>query len=123
MRCVISRYTPRLGCPIRPGVIVSRSARAISPTDTSDLPYLVALTRGLWRRLGVTILFVTHDIDESVYLGQRVVVLSSSPTVVREQLTIDLPADRDQLSTRSDPKFTTLRSHVYEQIQAAKSGA
>lgn len=68
-------------------------------------------------------LFVTHDIDESVYLGERVIVLSSSPTIVQEDLTIDLPPERDQLTTRSTPRFTELRSHVYEQIQKAKRDA
>jgi NitT/TauT family transport system ATP-binding protein len=41
---------------------------------------------------------------------------------VQEDLTVDLPAERDQLSTRSDPRFTKLRGHVYEQIQKAKTG-
>jgi NitT/TauT family transport system ATP-binding protein len=70
----------------------------------------------------VTVLFVTHDIDESVYLGERVIILSSSPTVIQEDIQIDLPADRDQLNTRSLPRFTELRHHVYEQIQLAKKG-
>jgi NitT/TauT family transport system ATP-binding protein len=78
--------------------------------------------RRLWRERGITVLFVTHDIDEAVYLGERVVVLSASPTVVREQLEIDLPAGRDQLHTRVAPRFAELRTHVYEQIQAAKRG-
>lgn len=76
----------------------------------------------LWQELGVTVLFITHDIDEAVYLGERVVILSSSPTVVQEQLTVDLPARRDQLHTRADPRFTQLRTRVYEEIQAAKRG-
>jgi NitT/TauT family transport system ATP-binding protein len=65
-------------------------------------------------------LFVTHDIDESVYLGERVVMLSASPTHVMETLDIDLPDERDQLKTRSDPRFVELRSHVYARIQEAK---
>jgi NitT/TauT family transport system ATP-binding protein len=93
---------------------------AVDAQTRADLEDLI---RRLWRQLGVTILFVTHDIDEAVYLGQRVIVLSSSPTVVQEQLTIDLPDERDQLHTRGDPRFTALRSHVYEQIQAARRGS
>jgi hypothetical protein len=73
------------------------------------------------QKLKVTVLFVTHDIDEAVYLGQRVLILSSSPTVVQEQLVIDLPAERNQLHTRADARFASLRTHVYEQIQAAKA--
>ena len=88
--------------------------------DAQTRAELEDLVHAVWRRTGVTIVFVTHDIDEAVYLGQRVVVLSSSPTVVQEDLAVDLPGDRDQLTTRSDPRFTRLRSHVYAQIQQAK---
>lgn len=92
---------------------------AVDAQTRADLEDLI---RTVWRKLGVTILFVTHDIDESVYLGQRVIILSSSPTVVQENLLIDLPDERDQLNTRSMPRFTELRHHVYEQIQLAKQG-
>jgi len=90
--------------------------------DAQTRAELEDLVRSVWRRTGVTIVFVTHDIDEAVYLGQRVLVLSSSPTVVQEELAVDLPDERDQLTTRSDPRFTELRSHVYAQIQQAKRG-
>ncbi|MFF6779443.1 ATP-binding cassette domain-containing protein [Streptomyces sp. NPDC012510] len=93
---------------------------AVDAQTRADLEDLV---RGLWRERGITILFVTHDIDEAVYLGERVLILSASPTVVREQLKIDLPPGRDQLHTRVAPRFAELRTHVYEQIQAAKRGA
>ncbi|MEU8988267.1 ABC transporter ATP-binding protein [Streptomyces sp. NPDC048558] len=93
---------------------------AVDAQTRADLEDLV---RGLWRERGITILFVTHDIDEAVYLGERVLVLSASPTVIQEQLKVDLPAERDQLHTRVDPRFAELRTHVYEQIQAAKRGS
>ena len=56
-----------------------------------------------------------------MYLGQRVVVLSSSPTHVVEDLAIDLPDERDQLSTRSDPRFVELRTHVYARIKRTET--
>lgn len=92
---------------------------AVDAQTRADLEDLV---RSVRKSLGLSVLFVTHDIDESVYLGERVIMLSSSPTVVQEDLVIDLPAERDQLETRSDPRFTELRHHVYEQIQLAKKG-
>lgn len=92
---------------------------AVDAQTRADLEDLI---RTVWKKLGVTVLFVTHDIDESVYLGERVIILSSSPTVVQEDIIIDLPQDRDQLNTRALPRFTELRHHVYEQIQLAKKG-
>jgi NitT/TauT family transport system ATP-binding protein len=103
-------YQPRVLLMDEPFAAVDAQTRA----SLEDLILTV------WRRLGVTLLFVTHDIDESVYLGQRVIVLSSSPTHVADDLIVDLPAQRDQLATRSDPRFTELRSHVYAQIQHVK---
>jgi len=105
-------YEPRVLLMDEPFAAVDAQTRA----DLEDL------VRGLWRERGITILFVTHDIDEAVYLGERVLVLSASPTVVQEQLTVDLPRERDQLHTRVAPRFAELRTHVYEQIQAAKRG-
>src|SRR6185437_10316686 len=83
---------------------------AVDAQTRADLEDLV---RSLWQRLGVTILFVTHDIDEAVYLGQRVLVLSSSPTVVLDDVAIDLPDERDQLTTRSSSRFAELRTQVF----------
>ncbi|WP_121866086.1 ABC transporter ATP-binding protein [Glutamicibacter nicotianae] len=92
---------------------------AVDAQTRADLEDLI---RNVWKKLGVTVLFVTHDIDESIYLGQRVIILSSSPTVVQEDILIDLPDERDQLETRSLPRFTELRHHVYAEIQKAKQG-
>ena len=59
-----------------------------------------------------TVLLVTHDIDESVYLGDRVLVLSKSPAAVIADLPVDLPARRDQITTRESEAFVHLRSEV-----------
>jgi len=103
-------YQPRVLLMDEPFAAVDAQTRA----DLEDL------IRDVWRRLGVTLLFVTHDIDEAVYLGERVIMLTASPTHVAEDLVIDLPADRDQLHTRGDARFTELRGRVYAQIQKAK---
>jgi NitT/TauT family transport system ATP-binding protein len=105
-------YEPQLLLMDEPFAAVDAQTRA----DLEDL------VRSLWKRLGVTVLFVTHDIDESVYLGQRVIVLSDSPTVVLEEVAIDLPDERDQLTTRSLPRFAELRAQIYELVQRAKNG-
>ncbi|MGW0028069.1 ABC transporter ATP-binding protein [Rhodococcus sp. NPDC003383] len=91
---------------------------AVDAQTRADLEDLV---RSVWKRHNMTILFVTHDIEESVYLGERVLVLSSSPTVIQDDVKIDLPDERGQLGTRSLTRFSELRAHVYEQVQIAKT--
>ncbi|WP_194409799.1 ABC transporter ATP-binding protein [Microbacterium cremeum] len=98
-------------------LVMDEPFAAVDAQTRADLEDLV---RRLWQQLGVTVLFVTHDIDESVYLGQRVLVLSHAPTFVLEDVTIDLPAERDQLTTRALPEFAALRTRVYALIQQAK---
>ncbi|MEW9534725.1 ABC transporter ATP-binding protein [Microbispora sp. NPDC049125] len=61
---------------------------------------------------GMTIMLVTHDIDESVYLGDRVVVLSRAPGTVAGDLHVSLPSPRDQIVTREHETFVRLRAEV-----------
>ena len=65
---------------------------------------------------GVTVIFVTHDIDESVYLADRVVVLSRSPGVVTEIIDITLPRPRDQRATKGDQAFGRYREHLLDLV-------
>jgi NitT/TauT family transport system ATP-binding protein len=114
-RAAIARaiaYRPEVLIMDEPFAAVDAQTRA----DLEDLVRELHLTRK------ISTVFVTHDIDESVYLGQRVLVLSHSPTRVQEDLVIDLPQERDQLTTRALPRFTELRTHVYKQVQRAKRG-
>ncbi|NVM98084.1 ABC transporter ATP-binding protein [Arthrobacter sp. SDTb3-6] len=70
-----------------------------------------------------TVIFVTHDIDEAVYLGDRVIILSGAPTKVTRNITVDLPRPRDQRDTKLLPDYARLRAEVFELIQAAQSHA
>jgi NitT/TauT family transport system ATP-binding protein len=68
--------------------------------------------------LNVTVVFVTHDIDEAVYLGDRVVVLSRPPSVVREVVPVSLPHPRDQIATKAESEFMRLRERLFEHVKA-----
>lgn len=57
------------------------------------------------------------DIDEAVYLSNRVIVLTPSPTSVQQILEIDLPFPRDQVTTKELPEFARLRAHVWRSIK------
>jgi NitT/TauT family transport system ATP-binding protein len=87
---------------------------SVDAQTRGDLEDLVLRVR---EQFGVTILFVTHDIDESVYLADRIVVLTPSPTEVREVIGVDLPHPRDQVDTKELPEFARLRAHVYRLIK------
>jgi NitT/TauT family transport system ATP-binding protein len=87
---------------------------SVDAQTRGDLEDLVLRVRD---EFGITILFVTHDIDESVYLSDRVVVLSHSPTEVKEIIPVPLPRPRDQIATKELPDFARLRAHVYRLIK------
>jgi NitT/TauT family transport system ATP-binding protein len=72
--------------------------------------------RRIWRDTGTTVLMVTHDVEEAVFLGQRVVVLACDPGRVAADLTVDLPADRE-LSAKRLPEFLSLRAQVEDLVR------
>jgi NitT/TauT family transport system ATP-binding protein len=61
----------------------------------------------------ITVVFITHDLEEAIYLGDRVVVLGGSPAGIMETVEIDLPRPRDQLTTREDPRFLAHRHRLF----------
>ena len=73
------------------------------------------LTR-LWERTGKTIVFVTHDIDEAVYLGDRVVVLTARPGRIREEVKIDLPRPRS-LEIKKSLQCHEYRNYIWDLIR------
>ena len=70
----------------------------------------------LWKELCTTILFVTHDIEEAIYLSDRIQVLGRRPSRVIGDVVVPLSRPRDQLATRADGRFMELRNEIYRQI-------
>lgn len=62
---------------------------------------------------GTTVVFITHDLEEAIYLGDRVVVLASNPGRIIEDIEIEILRPRNQLTTREDSRFLAHRHHVY----------
>jgi len=87
------------------------SLDAQSRADLEDLVLKVQ------RETGLTVVFVTHDIDESVYEADRVIVLTQRPTGIRTVLKVDLPKPRDQITTKALPEFVRLRTEVLKLIK------
>ena len=72
------------------------------------------------QRTGTSIVFVTHDIDEAVYLSDRVVVLDGSPATVAHEFEVDLPRPRHQLATKEMPAYLSVRRAVYDAIRGLR---
>jgi NitT/TauT family transport system ATP-binding protein len=75
------------------------------------------LIRRVWQDTGTTVLMVTHDVEEAVFLGQRVVVLASDPGRMAADLPVNLPAERE-LSAKRLPEFLAIRAQVEDQVRA-----
>ncbi|NNN32349.1 ABC transporter ATP-binding protein [Streptomyces sp. S3(2020)] len=124
------KYPWQLSGGMQQRVAIARGLAYDAPVLLMDEPFgsvdaqsrfdLEDLTLRLRRELGITVLVVTHDIDEAVYLGDRVIVLGGRPTAVLDNLTIPLGPDRDQLTTRADPRFAELRTRVLALIRGEK---
>lgn len=67
----------------------------------------------LWQTLKATVIFVTHNIEEAVYLAERILVLSNKPTTIKAEVRVDLPRPRNLI----DPKFVEIRKRVTDLIR------
>ena len=67
----------------------------------------------LWKETGTTVVFITHNIEEAVYLAERILILTNKPAKIKEDVKVDLPRPRDIAS----PEFIDIRNHVTDQIK------
>lgn len=104
-------------------------ARTLAPEPRlllADEPFgaLDAITRRqmneellrIWTHLGQTVLFITHDIDEAVFLADRIIVLSKAPQGIDSELLIELPRPRSFSATTRLPRFLEYRNHLLDRI-------
>jgi NitT/TauT family transport system ATP-binding protein len=118
------RYPHELSGGMKQRVAIARSLAYEPEVLLMDEPYaaLDAQTRetlqdellSIWRRTGTTILFITHAIDEAVYLGQRVAVMTSRPGRIKQIVEIDLPPRTESDDPRSTPEFVRHRREIWE---------
>jgi NitT/TauT family transport system ATP-binding protein len=89
--------------------------------DVQTKEDMQVLIRQVWQDTGTTVLMVTHDVEEAVFLGQRVVVLACDPGRVAAELPVPLPAVRD-LAIKRTKAFLDLRAELEDQVRAQHYG-
>jgi NitT/TauT family transport system ATP-binding protein len=94
-----------------------------SAVDAMTRAVLQELVMRIWESLPITVLFVTHDVDEAVLLSSRIISLGRAGIGIMEDVPINLPQPRDQIATRADPKFTELRQKLFASIFIQEKGA
>ena len=128
-----SRYPWQLSGGMQQRVAIARALITEPEVLVMDEPFasidaqtrleLEDLTLELQRSRNMTVVLVTHDIDEAVYLSDRIVVLSKNPASVQEVVDVDLGAERDQFTTRESHLFGELRSHILGLIRHSQAQA
>jgi len=65
----------------------------------------------------ISIVFITHDIEEAIYLGDQVSIMRGPPGEIAQSIDISLPRNRDQVQTRGLPEFLEYRKFIHESIK------
>jgi NitT/TauT family transport system ATP-binding protein len=94
----------------------------LAAVDAQTRADMQDLLLDLARRFNQTCMLVTHDVEEAVYMADRVLVLGPRPTRVVREIAIELPKPRDQIPTREDPAFLHARHEVMSLIRAMRQG-
>ena len=100
----------------RPSVLLMDEP--FSAVDALTRAGLQELLRSLWREMNLTVVFVTHDVDEGIYLSTRVVALTRAPGTVAIDLPVELRDPRDQIATRALPAYLDYRARLLAQLFA-----
>jgi NitT/TauT family transport system ATP-binding protein len=104
-RCGLAR-----ALAIEPNVLLMDEPFAAVDAQTREILQFELLR--IWQMRPVSMVFVTHSIDEAVLMGHRVVVLKGRPAGIHEVIDVDLPRPRSR-ATLTHPRFATLREHVW----------
>lgn len=123
---VASRYPGELSGGMQQRVAIARALASnpkiilldepFSAVDALSRGQLQDLLLGVWNEHDLTAIFVTHDIDEAIYLSDRIVILGKAGDGVVADYAIDLERPRNQVDTREHPKFLSLRKEILAQV-------
>ncbi|SAK84651.1 ABC transporter [Caballeronia catudaia] len=126
----VDRYPHQLSGGMKQRVAIARSLAYEPDVLLMDEPFaaLDAQTREslqdellrIWKRTGTTIVFITHSIDEAIYLGQRVLVMAASPGRITHVLPVNVPKSDTSEDVRATPEFVRLRHEIWQLIRSRR---
>jgi NitT/TauT family transport system ATP-binding protein len=87
-----------------------------SAVDAMTRAILQELLLNIWESIPITIIFVTHDIEEAVFLSSNIISLGKNAEGLKEDLTINLPYPRNQIETRKNNQFTSISHKLFSSI-------
>lgn len=93
-----------------------------SAVDAMTRAILQELLLSIWEKLPITILFVTHDVDEAVFLSSHIISLGKAPIGLKEDIVVNLPYPRNQIDTRKSKHFTTMQLKLFSSIFSQEKG-
>lgn len=93
-----------------------------SAVDAMTRAILQELLLEIWQKLDITILFVTHDVEEAVFLSSHIISLGKAPIGLKEEMLVTLPYPRDQIETRKNKHFTSMQHQLFESIFSQEKG-
>ncbi len=108
-RCNLAR-----ALTVDPKILIMDEPFASLDAQTREIMQLELLR--IWREARKTVLFITHQINEAIYLADRVIIFGARPGKVKQTMKIDLPRPRE-LSLKRDPRFLDYENKVWEQIE------
>lgn len=93
-----------------------------SAVDAMTRAILQELLLSIWEKLPITILFVTHDVDEAVFLSSHIISLGKAPIGLKEDIVVNLPYPRNQIDTRKSKHFTVMQHKLFSSIFSQEKG-
>ena len=103
-------------------LVVVHGLRSVGAVDALTRAQMQELLTDVWEAHRLTVLFVTHDIDEAIFMANRVAVFSARPGRIKAEIKVDFPHPR-HYTIKTSPEFMDIKARLTEEIRAESMAA